>query len=121
MGKSMVRILCLLSVVATLAGCHAPTDDAGDTEDPEQWAIPGTFTEEATQQDIEDLETRLQPYDGSMVVMESFPMQYRIEGPVKDDCPDVRAMLLGLEYVAEVGNCLAVTEAASPDESTGSP
>lgn len=116
----MRRIIPLLFLTLVLAGCHEPAPRNGGS-DAAGWEIRGTFTENATQDDLEDLRMRLEPYDAEMRVLESFPMQYHVTGPRIDDCPDVEELLRDRLYVADVGTCMVREPTNEGDEPTGSP
>lgn len=118
--RPVLSLVLLLSLF--LAGCHEPTpEDRQNGISDQEWEVRGTFTENATQEDIEDLRTRLEPYDGELFVLESFPMQYQITGPEVRDCPDVEEMLRTRVYIADVGTCTVTAPATEPAEPAASP
>lgn len=98
-----MRLVALsLLLVIGMPGCTEPSPGAPSYE------VAGSFTEAATQADVDDLERRLAHWEAGLAVLETYPMQYRItiaDGPA---CDEVREMLAARPYVADVGRCRAV-------------
>jgi len=98
----------LMSVlVALVPGC---AEDTGSGEP--SWRVSGSFTEDAGDEDIADLQQRLRPWGTSAAILESYPLQYSILVDSGPACDEVRTMLQQRAYLASVGRCQAV--AAGP-------
>ncbi|MBW3582659.1 MAG: hypothetical protein KY455_06125 [Euryarchaeota archaeon] len=107
--------IVLMSALALLSGCHG--------EDPEhrpeiQYRISGTFTEEADQEQIEELRGRIEPHNATLIVMESSPVQYRVQTVSAADCEEVRRTLSESPIVAEVGECILHNTLPHEDQPT---
>ena len=72
------------------------------------WQIGGAFTEATSPADLADLEARLEHWDATLRVMESYPMQYVIEVEGGPACDEVREMLAARPYADSVGKCRAL-------------
>lgn len=100
---TMRALLVLPLVLAVLAGC-ADEEPPG----PPRWRLTATFAEDADQEDAEDLERRVAPWEAQVAVQESHPMQAQItleDGPA---CSEVREMLQQRPYLDQVGRCTVV-------------
>jgi hypothetical protein len=93
--------LLLSSLILLLAGC-------AETPGGVEYRVGGSFTEDATQADVEDLQRRLAAWGADAAIMESYPLQYQIGGLDGPSCDEVRAMLANRPYIASVGRCQAV-------------
>lgn len=110
------RSLALLALVTLLlvAGC---TTQAASRP----YEISGTFTEDASNEDLEDLRDRLVAYGTTMRVMESFPMQYAIEvDHGQAACHEIETMLEERAYVATIGDCRERLDTGDEDAPTSS-
>lgn len=124
------RTLAAMLLLASLAGClegdratdeaidrgagpGAPADDGSGTA---TWRLGGSFTENATQAEIAEIGRELEPYNATMRVMESFPMQYAVDGLTLEVCPEVRALLAEKPYVAVVRECEPDVPPEEPDQ-----
>lgn len=97
--------LCIVLVagLTLLSGCHG--------EDPEhrselQYRISGTFTDDAEQGQIDELRGEIERHDATLIVMESSPMQYRVQTVSASDCEELRQILSESPIVADVSDCL---------------
>lgn len=97
MQRSMVAAAVLGALVA---GCLGP----GTT-----YELAGTFTENATQQQMEELGAKVRDRRGTFAQLESFPVQFRAADLARSDCQAVRSFALNATYVADVGRCSAQT------------
>ncbi len=114
MDASKTQLFLTVPLVAMLlAGCSS--------EPGPSYAISGVFERSTTQADLDDLQARLAPHGASAQIMESFPMQYQIRDLDADTCADIRVLLLGLAYIAAVGECRVTSGTGNPDEPTSSP
>ena len=104
----MLRSASLLLVIALFGGCvEESTQEFG-----------GTFTREATQADIDDFRERMTKRGADdVLVMESFPMQFRVTG-LGDDCNAASDEARSLPYVADVSPCRHTTKTDNGDEPT---
>lgn len=84
-----------LGLLVVLSGCVAGG----------QYSLSGTFTEDATQADMEDLGDRVAAHGGTLDLMESFPVQFSASGLDNNGCDAVREEALARDYVAAVGSC----------------
>ena len=114
--RLVARLAIALFVFLVIAGCHGPTE-VDEDHGLNAYRIAGAFTENATQDDIDGLRARLAPYGADLVVLESFPMQYHVDGIRAHDCDEVRSILTTEPAVATVGPC----EAASAPQDGDSP
>lgn len=99
-----MRLLWLL-VVLPLAGC---------VEDP-TYAVSGSFTEDRTDSDIEELQALADQHDGSVQIRETAPEQFTIGDLSEEDCETVRAILVEKEYLEDVGACVEQHDRADPN------
>lgn len=104
-----------LAPALVLAGCLAPRPAA------DEWTFSGTFTEAATQAEMDALGRELRDRWGvDMLVMESFPEQLLVRGLSEAECPDARGLVAAKPFVLRVGECREVVASADPDAPTSS-
>lgn len=115
MGR--MRTVLLLAVASVLAGCASPAAEQDPDPDGATYRVAGAFTREFSPGDERDLGERLSPWYERILIMESFPAQYNLGGLGAGDCQEVRAILLTLDYVATVSECLV--EEPAPDDPDG--
>lgn len=106
----LAAALVLASLTAGCAGSDPGPDPA--------YRISGSFTENATQADTEDLREKVAGWGAEVQIMESHPMQYRVHGFAQADCDAIRAVLEERPYIATVGDCAPVERASNGDEPT---
>ena len=112
----MRRVLALVTLLP-LAGCLDSVAPGGAGA---AYYLGGTFTEDASDADLADFRARMAPY-GDVRVMESFPMQFAVDGLTLDTCREARVVAEGRPYVADVRACHAVTSGdGGPDAPTSS-
>lgn len=88
-----------LAALVFLAGCTAP-------ESQDVMRFGGSFTEAATQADMEDFRARMAAHGADdVLLMESFPVQFNVVGLAAAACPDARAEAASLAYVADTREC----------------
>lgn len=113
MVKRMLRLILLLFAAAWFSGCvQTPGTQDGGQE------FGGTFTPETTQSDLEDFRERMEAHGADdVLVMESFPMQFRVTG-LDGDCRNVVDEARSLSYVADVTACRQTTQSVNGEEPT---
>ncbi len=98
-----LALATLLLATGALAGCTSSEgDQARESRDHE---VDGSFTTQATQQDIEALERELEDVGAELVVLESFPMQFVVRGFTGESCQEVLEILNDDTAVDAVGPC----------------
>jgi len=85
-----------------LAGCLAHGDPPAEAT----FRIGGTFTEGATQAEMEKLGAEARRLGGDMALLESFPVQFRASGMEDAACEEFRAFAEAQPYVDVLGECL---------------
>lgn len=94
--------LALLTVFPALAGCATPEPDgAGD----QTYQVSGTFSENATQAQMEELGNHTRDRGGEIFYLESYPVQFRATNLTEQACEEVRSFAEDRAYVADVGAC----------------
>lgn len=101
------RLLALLLLAAPWTGC---VGEGGASHE-----LGGTFTEEASQEQMAELQGEVQQRGGQMALLESFPVQFHAIGLGEQACEEVRTFAQESPYVAEVGEC----QPASDDTQDG--
>jgi len=97
-----VRRLVVLALL--LPGCvQGPAADDG----PGTATLRGAFTEAATQADMADFGEEMRAYgrDVDVRLMESFPVQFAVEGVDAARCDEAREAARAKPYVARVDGC----------------
>ena len=87
-----------LAVALLVAGC------ATDGDVP-TFAAGGTFTDDATQQQMEELADYVEMRGGDLLLMESFPVQFRATGLSEEACEELRIHAQERSYVQHVRAC----------------
>lgn len=82
--------------------------------------VSGTFTENATQAQMNELAGEVEDRGGRLFQLESFPVQFRAAELSAEDCGQVQAFAAGADYVAEVGECERSEQTEDGDEPTDS-
>lgn len=113
--------LVLVLVGAGLSGCLEQDVTESRTGDPSgetstDWRLGGVFTRNASQEDLQDIQGEADARGGDLRVMESFPMQYMIDGLTQSACIELRALLQEKDYVDTVRECRLVQLGEDPDE-----
>ncbi|HEX9816862.1 MAG TPA: hypothetical protein VGB18_07770 [Candidatus Thermoplasmatota archaeon] len=104
----MIRAVVGSLVFTLIAGC---TSDG-------EFDFGGTFTGEAGQSDLADFRARMEARGADdVLVMESFPMQFRVTG-LGSDCDAAADEADSLPYVASVTPCRETTKTSNGDEPT---
>lgn len=110
-----LALATVLLATGALVGCtSSEPDQAREDRDHE---VDGSFTSQATQQDIEALERELEDIGAELVVLESFPMQYIVRGFTGESCEEVVDILSDHPAVDAVGPC----ETGGQTSSSGNP
>lgn len=87
----------VLVMAGMLVGCaDAPAVD---------YELRGTFTENATQEQIDELGNAVEQRDGEFRQLESHPIQFRALQLEREDCLDVASIAEEADYVAELEDC----------------
>lgn len=96
-------------LTAVAAGCTdlGEVPDAGDA--PERFAVWGTFTKNATEEQMTALGDYVQERDGDLLRMESFPVQFRAIDLSAEACDSVREFSETRPYVEDIGSCSLMT------------
>lgn len=95
-----MRALVLgLLVALALAGCSTSTSGPS-------FRLSGAFTEDRTEQDLQEFDRIVAPYSDDVLIMESFPEQFSIRG-IEGGCEQLRVDLQAKDYIASVGTCVA--------------
>lgn len=110
-----MRLMSALAILL-LAGCLEPAP-ASEAEH----VVSGAFTAEATQADYAEAGRLAQAEGGEMVLMESFPPQFRVAGFGRSGCERFRAAIAETPYLARVGECTPRVFSDEPDRPTSSP
>lgn len=92
----------LLLTAVLVPGCAVPEPDGAEDGN---YQVSGTFTEEATQEEMQALGNHTRAQGGEIAYLESFPVQFRASNLTEPACEDVRAFAADQTYVAEVGAC----------------
>lgn len=101
--------LVAVTLLATaLVGC---VDQA-----PPEHRVSGTFTENATQDQMDELAGQVEDRGGEFVVLQSFPAQFSATGLADAACEEVAAFAANATYVAHVGSCQPVEPSEDPQE-----
>lgn len=111
-ASSTARWLCITAALVglVLAGCASPR-----TSDHE---LRGTFTENASDEQMSELEAEVTDRGGQVAFLESFPVQFHATGLEEAGCEEVRSFAQEADYVREVGNCQVDEDEAEGDETT---
>lgn len=108
----MLRVVPGLILLTITGGCQNLVD--GSPSD-----FGGSFTRSATQENIDDFRGIMQASGADdVLIMESFPMQFRVMGPRGWDCENARSQADGLVYVANTSPCRDTTTSRDGDEPT---
>jgi hypothetical protein len=107
MRRPIASALALVLAVP-FAGCAG--EEAAD------YQLEGTYTEEASEDEMSELETEVREAGGEAFRLESFPVQFRAETLTVEDCGDVRSFAQQADYVREVGDCQLAEDAPDGDE-----
>lgn len=94
--------LALLALL--LAGC-SHEDRAG----PDSNYLTGTVAEDFDEDDQADLRQRATQRGGELQIMERSPEQFDIRPLAVSECDNLALELSQVDYVAEVGECMAMT------------
>lgn len=92
----------LLVAVALVPGCATPEPDGSDGA---SYQVSGTFTENATQAQMEELGNHTRDRGGEIFYLESFPVQFRATNLTEQACGEVRSFAEDRAYVSDVGAC----------------
>ncbi len=96
-------MLGLVLLALLLAGC-SHEDRAG----PDSNYLTGTVTEDFDEDDQADLRQRATQRGGELQIMESSPQEFDIRPLTVSECDNLALELTQVEYVAEVGECMAM-------------
>lgn len=96
-------ILALLAL--SLAGC------AGE-ETP--YGVTGQFTEDRSDQDIEEMRQLAEEHGGELVVLESSPEQFQARDMSLEECEAFRSEVEQKSYVDRVEGCTEAEAGADP-------
>lgn len=107
MHATWIAIILVAGSTILVAGCATPEPPA-----PTMFAVGGTLDRNATSEDVEDLRGRVQAHNGTLAIMESYPLQYRASGLMETECEALKLELASLAYVAVVGTCEATESPA---------
>lgn len=111
------------TLLATLlvSGCTFPDQNDPDQNEGATYNLGGTFTQDATSEEVAELETEVERRGGRMTLMESLPVQFRIADLSAADCETVRTMADDTSYVRDVRACVASQEGSGSTEPAGGP
>lgn len=102
-GSTRAWILgCLLVAVALLPGCATPEPDGSSDQ---TYQVSGTFTENATQAQMDELGNHTRDRGGEIFYLESYPVQFRASNLTQEACSEVRSFAEDRTYVSDVGAC----------------
>lgn len=90
-------IAAVLLLAPAFAGCTTDTT----------YRLDGAFTEERTQDDIDEAQRLVEEHGGTMALQESFPEQFIASGLGQSACEDLKAVLDPKPYLQFVGTCQA--------------
>ncbi len=113
-----------LAVALTGAGClEGPASDStGQSGSGLDYSIGGTFSRNATTEDVEAFQAHTRSsYGVDAAIMESFPLQFRVAPLTASECASMRTWAEARPYVASVGDCREIQDSADPDAATSSP
>lgn len=99
----------LIVLSAALAGC---------AQEEATYELRGTFTEEASDADMAELEAEITDRGGRMDRLESFPVQFHASELGPTDCEEVRTFAQEADYVRDVGECQLDVDEDGGDEPT---
>lgn len=91
------RVLGVLVLGMLVVGC---VDDPSPS-----YEVSGTFTENATQEQMNELGQQVEQEGGHFAQLESFPVQFRATQLTASGCDEIVSFVEGAEYVAEHGAC----------------
>jgi hypothetical protein len=78
----------------------------------------GSFTEAATQNDIQDFRTRMEKHGATdVLILESFPAQFVVRG-LTTNCEAARSEAGSLAYVRSVNDCRKTVTSSNGDAPT---
>ncbi len=100
-----------LLLALLVAGCVEPPASKG-----ERYTFSGALTEDAGDGEIRELRATIEPYGGTLLLMESFPLQYQARDLFADSCEKVHKRFVARPYVASATECRAETFAENPEE-----
>lgn len=100
--RTRLALVVLLVAALALPGC---IDSGTNGEDGAEYRLRGTFTNNSTQEDRDELDRYVRDRGGRMVVLESFPPQFDASELEAAGCEEVRRFAVNRTYVADVGNC----------------
>lgn len=109
MREALIGVLLLASVAVGCVDQPAP-----------EYRVSGTFTENATQEEMSKLGDEVEARGGSFGQLESFPVQFRASELSETACGEVADFAQDAKYVAEVGACELMEETDGGDEPTSS-
>ena len=96
-----MRIAAVVALLGLVVAGSACVD-----RDTRNFSLGGTFTKEATQTDLDDFDARMKAHGADdVLVMESFPMQFRATPFYLGACVAARSEAMNLTYVDAVGQC----------------
>lgn len=96
----------LLPLAVGLIGVVGLVLVAGCTGDPPRdRAVNATFEPNASGEQLDDLIRRLREWGPNLTVAASEPLRVVISDVTEEDCQEIRELLQGLDYIAEVGPC----------------
>lgn len=104
------RIAVVLLLTAALAGCTG--DDSGTFE------LRGTFDENATDEQMDELQQEVEDRGGNVSFLESLPVQFHAWNLNPDACEEVKAFAEEADYVKDVGECQLDQDTTGGDEPT---
>ncbi|MCH8741905.1 hypothetical protein IH779_03320 [Patescibacteria group bacterium] len=79
-----------------------------------EYYIHGTFTREASDENIKDLLRIAERFQAGAGIMESFPMQFQVYPLINENCPEVRRILGTREYITHFSDCRSRPTQPSP-------
>lgn len=96
----------LVVLASLLAGCSGGAYGDDLSVPPHgTYALGGAFKETRTQADMQDLGTRVAARGGDLVIMESFPEQFRAGQLSASACDALHAELETVTYLSHLGSC----------------